>query len=263
MACKCAWRPGIAASCGVQVLVHSSRSSRTYGQRGAACTTASLCQSALGIMSLLCPRVLKPHLARRWRRGAAQQRGNVQARAARMSFECVAGDLAISMMIPTFEAFLLSGSGIYTPLWLIFGSATGPNFASPEVKHGVVLAACWLSSASYARAYEGEALDGEDPSELLWRLFTTNFLNAWLIFFAVSFLGLFEPFSEADCLHLGIPADTWGSAGFSLDAKVIRQVVDVNIDILVEALLLNTWHVYYAGSDFYKLWSLLMRRFGM
>ena len=155
---------------------------------------------------------------------------------------------------------MLTSTGVYTPLWLIFGGV-GTTFPSAELKHGAVLATCWLISSAYARTYDKEALDGEDPSQLLWRLFVANFLNAWLIFFAASFLGLFEPFSEADTLRWGISPEIWGSTGFNVDIKVFKQVVDVNVDILVEALVLNAWHFFCAGADFWATWRLLMRRF--
>ena len=172
----------------------------------------------------------------------------------------VAGDLAISLIIPSLEVVVLKSTCVYTPLWLIFGSV-GTTGIFAEVKHGAVLAICWLISAAYARAYDKEALDGQDVPELLWRLFLAGFLNAWLIFFSVSFMGLLEPFSEGDTLRLGIPADVWGPAGFNVDVKVFRQVVDVNVDIVAEALLLNSWHIFCAGADVGEIWRLLLRRF--
>lgn len=231
--------------------------SRTYQQAHTSGRFASsFCQSTWGVLSILGTHLLRPH---RGCHGITQLR-NQRASVKQVPSELViAGDLVISFAAPTLEAFVLTGSGLYTPLWLVFASAQ-PSLISPELQHGLVLALCWLCSATYAQGYAKEALDGQNLSELLWRLLITNFLNAWLIFFATSFLGLFEPFNEAEALRLGISPETWGSLGFNLDVKVFRQVLDVNIDILVEGLLLSAWHAFCAGSDLLEVWSLLVRQ---
>mmetsp|Transcript_41240 Transcript_41240/g.86200 ORF Transcript_41240/g.86200 Transcript_41240/m.86200 type:complete len:265 (-) Transcript_41240:228-1022(-) len=234
----------------------STAASRTHQQAHTAGPSASFCQCARGALSILGTHLLRPH---RGCHGVAQMRSQ-RAVAKQVPSELViAGDMIISFIAPTLEAFVLTGSGLYTPLWLIFGSAQ-PGSISPELRHGVVLALCWLCSATYAQGYAKEALDGQNLSELVWRLFVANFLNAWLIFFATSFFGLFEPFTEAEALRLGISPEAWGSLGFSLDVKVFRQVLDVNVDILVEALLLSAWHAFCAGSDLWEIWSLLVRQ---
>eukprot|EP00438_Fugacium_kawagutii_P028209 Skav200378 [mRNA] locus=scaffold2518:374232:377599:- [translate_table: standard] len=172
-----------------------------------------------------------------------------------------AADIFISMVLTPKLCLLLTDLlGIYKPLWLIFGSAEA-GLLGPDLRHGLLLAACWLASATFARLFDPEVTGHASVTEfspIWWRLFVTFFINAWLLFFAVSFMGLFQPFNQADVLRMGIDKDIFGPSGLNIDIKVLRQLIDLNVDIVLQGILLGSWRLFCAGVDVLALgknWS--------
>lgn len=172
-----------------------------------------------------------------------------------------AADIFITVVLaPNLSLLLLTTTGIYKPLWFIFGSAE-VSILGPDIRHGLLLATCWLVSAAFARLFAREVTDRRVAAEsaaIWWRLFLAFFVNAWLLLFAASFMGLFQPFSQADVLRMGIDKDMFGPSGLNVDVKVFRQIIDLNIDIAIEVVLLGSWRLFCAGVNpvvWWKAWS--------
>ena len=190
-----------------------------------------------------------------WHRG-------VQCRSFRQRTPLVfvaACDIFITLVVaPNLSILLLTGTGIYRPLWHIFGTAEAGIFGA-WVQHGSVLAACWLVSAAFAGMFDEEVTNSgaAGSSAIWWRLFVAFFVNAWLLLCATSFMGLFQPFNEADVLRMGIDKDIFGPSGLNVDVKVFRQIIDLNIDIAIEAVLVGSWRLFCADIDpiSWKTWS--------
>lgn len=169
-----------------------------------------------------------------------------------------AGDMFLAIaIVPKFSILLLAETGIYKPLWLIFGSAQA-SVLSSDVGHGMLLAACWVVSAAFAGLFDEKvtgSIESPQGTAFWWRLFITFFVNAWLLLFAISFIGLFQPFSQADVLRMGIDKDVFGPSGLNVDIKVVRQIIDLNIDIAVEGLFLGSWRMYCSKVDPVATWK--------
>ena len=111
----------------------------------------------------------------------------------------------------------------------------------PDIRHGLLLATCWLVSAAFARLFAREVTDRRVAAEsaaIWWRLF--------------------QPFSQADVLRMGIDKDIFGPSGLNVDVKVFRQIIDLNIDIAIEVVLLGSWRLFCAGVNpvvWWKVWS--------
>lgn len=188
----------------------------------------------------------------------------------------LAGDSVVAVAVVPNLLVLLGQVGLYKPLWLIFGKAEAP------LEHGLLLAVCWLISATFTRMFDDEVLGGSSYQPLVWwRLFLAFFVpwhmtflkcrgalswfakvNAWLLFFATYFLGLFQPFTQADVLRLGIDREAFGTSGLNVDLKVMMQIIDLNLDarpkvmedtplpskdLVLEAVLLGAWRLWCAG----------------
>ncbi|CAJ1447807.1 unnamed protein product [Effrenium voratum] len=125
----------------------------------------------------------------------------------------VAGDIGLLLAAPA----LVQAAGIYQPLWLIFARS---DLAFLE--HGLLLGLCWLVSAGFVGALEPDAFErgsSKAAEATLWRLAAAFFVNAWLLWFAASFVGLLQPFSETQALQLGVPLEAL-PGGFDVDTKV-------------------------------------------
>ena len=167
--------------------------------------------------------------------------------------------LVTSVLVPNLLTLLLAAPGLYQPLWLIFGSAN-PGMVGPALGHGLLLTVCWLASAICAHTFDKDVTGGDESKNfnIWWRLFIAFFVNAWLLFFASSFIGLFQPFRQADVLDMGIDKDVFGPSGLNIDMKVQRQILDLNLDLAMEVLLLGPWRLYCAGvgfKDLEDIWS--------
>lgn len=190
-----------------------------------------------------------------------------------------AGDIAVvGLLTPTVIAGLLLSSGLYTPLWLLIGEgdsasqaaaaavARGEGYAGaataaavaalpPILAHGASLAACWVPCAFAARAFDPKASDREALAEAIWRLFLTVGVNCWVVLlFTWAFSSVEGPFNEADILAAGVDPDSLGaSTSFDVESKVTRFVIDLNLDLVVEACLLVAWRLAHMGMGLREL----------